>query len=573
MKAFNDNLKENKIRSNRKQNIQSILTLIGSLVFALLMALGCKGFFGAEEELILDKEDGIYYSGKYDEALKEYEKKQKREKWPIWIIKEAEIYSLKEERAQSNSLLDKAYRDRNKLEKDKGIDKYKEEDKVLGNYITFTYLMNGDAEKARQYGEDFLMKEQNNNPLRETMTVVYLAQNNKDKAKEMVNGYKADDSFELAKKADLNMIVNNYEEGYKNLQESYNLNKNDIKILDVIENNVYGNREGAIEYLEELYKENSSNTITKLALAKTYSIEEKNLNKSLEILDTLSDEEKDSLLYNCIQLEINKKQVKDCTEIIDKIITKYEDTYGANYIAGMYYLENKDYKKASDYAIKSSFINKEYSNIYGLLLSNLMQNEGDENITKAYLRRGLYYSPSNCLIIENMANFYEKVEQKIDLAYDYYRLVSYVDAGRIENYYHMASIDIIKNELDKAIDSLETAVKINKSNDKYFATLGYLYFKEGDIDKGIENTRKAYEINERNIEALNNAAIYYAVYEDNIERAYKNIATANELVSESDDFIKKEIVDKNYNKFKIGYEQFEDDRYRKIDSSQVELIY
>ncbi len=573
MKAFNSNFKENKVGDKSKENIQSILVLIGSLIFALVMAIGCRVLFGAEEELILDKEDEIYYSGKYDDALKEYQKKQEGEKWPIWIIKEAEIYSLKEERAQSNALLDKAYRDRSKLEKDKGLDKYKEEDKVLGNYITFTYLMNGDAEKARQYGEDFLMREQNNNSLRETMTVVYLAQNNKNKAKEMVNGYEADDSFELAKKADLNMIVNNYEEGYENLQKAYELNKNDIKILDVIENNVSGNREDAIEYLENLYKNDSSNTMIKLALAKAYSVEEKNLNRSLEILNTLSNEERDSLLYDCIQLEINKKQIKDCTEIIENIITKYEDTYGANYIAGMYYLENKEYKKANDYAIKSSFINKEYSNIYGLLLSNLMQNEEDSNIANAYLRKGLYYSPSNCLIIENVANFYDKVEQKIDLAYYYYRLVSYVDPGRTQNYYHMTNINIIKDELNKAIDNLEKAVKIDKSNDKYFATLGYLYFKEEDIEKGIENTRKAYEINERNIEALNNAAIYYAVCEDDIERAYKNIVSSNELISESNDFIKKEIVDKNYNKLKIGYEQFEDDRYRKIDSSQVELIY
>lgn len=573
MKAFNSNFEENKVGDKSKENIQSILVLMGSLIFALVMAIGCRVLFGAEEELILDKEDEIYYSGKYDDALKEYQKKQKGEKWPIWTIKEAEIYSLKEERAQSNALIDKAYRDRSKLEKDKGLDKYKEEDKVLGNYITFTYLMNGDAEKARQYGEDFLMREQNNNSLRETMTVVYLAQNNKNKAKEMVNGYEADDSFELAKKADLNMIVNNYEEGYENLQKAYELNKNDIKILDVIENNVSGNREDAIKYLEDLYKNDSSNTIIKLALAKAYSVEEKNLNRSLEILNTLSNEERDSLLYDCIQLEINKKQIKDCTEIIENIITKYEDTYGANYIAGMYYLENKEYEKANDYAIKSSFINKEYSNIYGLLLSNLMQNEEDTNITNVYLRKGLYYSPSNCLIIENVANFYDKVEQKIDLAYDYYRLVSYVDPGRTQNYYHMTNINIIKDELNKAIDNLEEAVKIDKSNDKYFATLGYLYFKEEAIEKGIENTRKAYEINERNIEVLNNAAIYYAVYEDDIERAYKNIVSANELISESNDFIKKEIVDKNYNKLKIGYEQFEDDRYRKIDSSQVELIY
>lgn len=103
-----------------------------------------------------------FYNDKYDAAIEEYNKYQEQEKdeWPIWNLKIAEIYSVKGDFADSNELLTKVYLARNKIvdgKKQKNIDNFESKDRELTNYIVFTSFMNGDYDKALQYGELFLM--------------------------------------------------------------------------------------------------------------------------------------------------------------------------------------------------------------------------------------------------------------------------------------------------------------------------------------------------------------------------------------------------------------------------------
>ena len=147
--------------------IESIITISYTMIFALAVVLTSKLLVGEKIELMPNEVESSYYLGNYDDALEEYSKKESDKKWPIWTVKIAEIYSLKGEKALSNSLLEKAYRQRCELIKKKGQAKYEEEDRKLGNYITFNYLMNGEYEKAEQYGEDFLKTDSDNEKLKE----------------------------------------------------------------------------------------------------------------------------------------------------------------------------------------------------------------------------------------------------------------------------------------------------------------------------------------------------------------------------------------------------------------------
>ena len=93
------------------------------------------------------------------------------------------------------------------------------------------------------------------------------------------------------------------------------------------------------------------------------------------------------------------------------------------------------------------------------------------------------------------------------------------------------------------------------------------------MDKAIENLKKAYNIDKNNVKVLNNAAIYYAIHVEDIGRAYENIKSAEELKGGLEELLIESSVKSNYDTIKSANEQLEDGNYKKIDISQVEILY
>ena len=92
-------------------------------------------------------------------------------------------------------------------------------------------------------------------------------------------------------------------------------------------------------------------------------------------------------------------------------------------------------------------------------------------------------------------------------------------------------------------------------------------------EEGIELTRKAYSMDEKDSIALNNAGWYYLMVENDIARGYDNIKGAYDDISASlDEETKKEIID-NYNNVKKVYEEFLSDDSQEFDLSGINLIY
>ena len=80
---------------------------------------------------------------------------QKKETWPIWTVKTAEIYSIQGNLTKSNNLLKEAIIKRDKIMLEDG-EKYLEQDKELINKVIFTFYMNNNLEQAERLGEYYL---------------------------------------------------------------------------------------------------------------------------------------------------------------------------------------------------------------------------------------------------------------------------------------------------------------------------------------------------------------------------------------------------------------------------------
>ena len=554
--------------------IESIITISYTMIFALAVVLTSKLLVGEKIELMPNEVESSYYLGNYDDALEEYSKKESDKKWPIWTVKRAEIYSLKGEKALSNSLLEKAYRQRCELIKKKGQAKYEEEDRKLGNYITFTYLMNGEYEKAEQYGEDFLKTDSDNEKLKETMISVYLAKGEKEKAENILEDINLDDTaYDISIFANLNLIVDNNDEIYELIKKSFEKDNNDIRLLDVIDQVTECKEEDTISQFENHYNEDKNSDMNKIFISRVYSADENKLEEASNIIDSVSDENRDCLLVHAIKIDINKKLNKDYKDNIEYLKEEFEDNYGANYIIAEDYLKDENFEKTIEYGMKCLKLNGEYSKVYGELFNNMLIKQNNIEAIPSYLRRSMYYEPFNYNIIENTAKFYDESKQDIETAYDYYKLASKIEEKRANNYYNMAVINIKKEDDKSAIENLEHLVSVDNSNDEYYNLLGAYYLKHNNMDKAIENLKKAYNINKNNIKVLNNAAIYYAIHVEDIGRAYENIKAAEELKGGLEELLIKSSIKSNYDTIKSANEQLEDGNYKKIDISQVEILY
>ena len=138
------------------------------MLFSFLVIAMCKSALGDATVITSITEnpaEDYFYKKEYDKAIKEYNKLQEEEEWPLNLVKEAEVYSVKGEYKISNRLLNEASQKRNKLIDEQGRLKYEDLDGELGNYIAFTALMNGDYKKALEYCEVFLKDNKDNKEL------------------------------------------------------------------------------------------------------------------------------------------------------------------------------------------------------------------------------------------------------------------------------------------------------------------------------------------------------------------------------------------------------------------------
>ena len=85
---------------------------------------------------------------------------------------------------------------------------------------------------------------------------------------------------------------------------------------------------------------------------------------------------------------------EESDNIIKSIIDKKEKTYVDYNIEGQYYFDNKEYDKAIEACKQSIIQNKDYSDNYGFLMTDIMIKKKQVEMAEPYFRTALGKNPS-----------------------------------------------------------------------------------------------------------------------------------------------------------------------------------
>ena len=573
-KIFNKIVCKWRIISDKYKELASVLTIVGVMLFAVVFIFLCKGESSDNQanevvDIAQNKAESYYYLREYDKAIQEYKDLQKQEEWPIYKVKIAEIESVRGQTELSNSMLEEIVSIRNSLILNEGKEKYADKDAELGNYVAFTALMNGDYKKALEYGEFFISEDPDDKALQRTMFTIYMVNNLKEEAKGIVNNYPYDNesSYDLALYAKMNMLLDDWDKGLELLKEAWYLNKDEIKVFDVIAQiNAY-NSNDIISKIMELHEKNPDEVCYKIWLIKCYSMLEATTPQAVELLNEIENEDVGETVFKTIIAKIKQHEGDDTEteKIIKEIISNKNETYIGYHTAAWYYLEKGDGKKALDYCKRSILENKDYPDNYGSLIPDIMAMLKKSEVAEPYFRTALYKEPFNYNIMLKVADYYQNTESNSDEAYSYFSLASLVKPNDANIYYNMALINI-NNDVNKAIELLKKCIELDETSTKYHRTLGTIYINEGKTEEGIKEIRAAYAVDKSDILTLNNAGVYYISMDTNIDRGMINLKAAYDGMNETTDIDTRNVITDNYNKAKDIYEA-----YHKYDGSKITI--
>ena len=544
----NDSLNIGK-KSNKKIYVEPIITISLSLLFAFIVLMSIQSIMGTKTTTITNnKAEEYYYDGNYDEAINEYMTMQKDDEWPIWTARAAGIYSIQGDITKSNSLLKEAIVKRDKLMLEGG-DEYLEQDKELINEVVFTFYMNNELEQAESLGEYYLEAYSTYKPLLKTMFAVYLANDQKDLAKGIVESYPVDkdSAYDLATLAKMQIIINDYDNGLENLRLSYEMDKNEIKIYDVIMEACQFDKEKLLKEITKLSEENPKVEAYKTWIDVINSFDESNIEFSENVI-------------NEIKSNINTEELE-------------EDSYVDLYIKALDSYSKGQYDKAKEFANKVIVANNQYENTYGVLMPNILISTESSDKIEGYIRTAIFNEPYNYNLLVNIARLYENKLANLDEAKYYYDYALALNKNNGKLYYDLALLNLDMENVDEAILALNKAISIDEDNGDYYRALGTIYYNEKEYDKAIESIRKAYSLNEKDVLALNNAACYYITVDKDVWRAYSNIESAYNDMPSSLDSASKELITNNYNAIKKVYDKYVNDENITVDVQGLKLSY
>lgn len=568
---------------NEKNPYIEPVVMIGiPCLFVLAMILGIKNFTTVEEiNITKNSAEYLYYENKYDESIEEYNKMQKEENWPIWTVKSADIYSIKGDIKKSSSLLKEAIIKRDRIIKEEGFYKYKDKDIELINSMLFTFIMNKEYDEAISLGEQYISEYGRNKEILKTLFSAYISNNHIYKAEMLTEEYPIDEksAYDVCVLANMNMLINRWDKGLELLKDAWYLDKNELKIYDVIEDMSSFNSEKLIESIQAKIENNTNEDAYKMLLAKAYSVSKETANDAEELMKDLDDNNVDGIASDFINYEIcksrnNNSEAEEYLEAAERKAEKEKkDSYVTYYISAVKAFNNEKYEEAFNLAKKSIIANQEYINNYESLIPDILLAKGNIKPTEAYFRTAMKKEPYNYETIIKIANYYSNYESNNEKARNYYELALNIKKDDSELYFKLAKLDIVDEKWEDASNNLKEAIKLDEDNPEYYRTLGAVYLKSSKNEEGIELTRKAYSMNEKDILALNNAGWYYLMVENDIARGYENIKAAYEEIPASMDESTKNSLIENYNKSKEVYDKFLKDSSQEFKITGLKLFY
>ena len=446
--------------------------------------------------------------------------------------------------------------------------------------MLFTFVANGEYDEVISFGEKYISDYGSNRDTLNILFQAYLVKGYTYKAEELIDEYPLDDksAYDTAVVANMNIMLDRWDKGLELLKSAMEIDKNELKIYDVINNIYVYDSEKLTKRLEEKVNATEDNAY-KTLLAKTYAISKNTSEKAVELTKELEEEGIVNIGVDLVNFEAynnigEKSEAADyINEAAKKAKTWNKESYTTYYLLSLKSEYNNKLEEALSYAKKAALADPKYSSTYGSLLPRLQIGMGKFEPIEIYYRTALQKDPFNYKLIMSIADYYTNYQSNSDKGMKYYELLLKIKKEDSSLYKKIFDFKIKNEKYDEAIPYLEEAIKLDENNSDYYRILGTIYLNNENFDEGIELIRKAYSMNEKDSIALNNAGWYYMNIENDIARGFDNIKSAYEDMSVSlDESIKEKLIS-NYNKAKKLYDEFLEDETKEFDTASIDLIF
>ena len=153
------------------------------------------------------------------------------------------------------------------------------------------FVANGEYDEVISFGEKYISDYGSNRDTLNILFQAYLVKGYTYKAEELIDEYPLDDksAYDTAVVANMNIMLDRWDKGLELLKSAMEIDKNELKIYDVINNIYVYDSEKLTKRLEEKVNATEDNAY-KTLLAKTYAISKNTPQKAVELTKELEEE-------------------------------------------------------------------------------------------------------------------------------------------------------------------------------------------------------------------------------------------------------------------------------------------
>ncbi|MCM1990304.1 tetratricopeptide repeat protein [Oceanirhabdus seepicola] len=502
----------------------------------------------------------------------------------------------------------------------------------VANEIVLTYFFNGEYYRSLEVGEKLLDRYEDDIQLHKTMIMVYLYNGVNEKAIDLINKlgisvkynlsllnpvreYKTlsptEKSQKLAELAEMYYLIGKEEKAIVTLEQAWKYDYDNYKVYDVLSRMATDNRENTLKNISrrqvdvQTEQENNKGLVYnenmyKMWLAKIYSLSSKSSEDAIYLISKLEEKYEDSINLKRIKattLLLNGETEKAMEEL-DKLVKGNENDFTTHYTASIMHYLTGNYDKALDEAEKTLELNKDYEDVYGVLLPKIYTELGQVEDVEKYFKKSIEKNPISVSNIIFMGSYYDKSGENEKALY-YYDLAKAISPENFEVRYKIASTyismaeklsydiynkdDVTDREREMVTEYYSSALKsvyksIELTEDepiaKYYRMASILHMKLGDSEKAYKYIKQAYYLDEDDILTLNNAGVFHILMnddtfeedenDDRIQKGVYNLMKAYKGINDDYDEEVIEVITKNY---KIGEEFAE--KFKNADDNEV----
>lgn len=355
--------------------------------------------------------------------------------------------------------------------------------------------------------------------------------------------------------AKLSILFNRVDNAVKAMEKALNKDINNINVLSVIDMTSVYNIVEFNRILNELIQENQSNEVLRLIRARANYKDLSRTKENIEDVFEVIKKYPNSNLPKIVKLDIltTSSRLDEASIIANQLNEIKDKTFDIYYALAKYSLDIDNYNDALNYVKQSISLNKDFGENYFVLLEMLLDQNKSLNVNYFYSKMKLL-DPINQNVdrrfVKKYAENFNDIEKAIDILETSTKLSIYESDLR----YKLGKIYIDQRKDNEAKEEFYAAINLNQKP-IYFRALGVLLIRMGETEEGINNIRKAYNLDSKDILNLNNAAAYYANVEKDVPRAFSNIKAAYENLNDTYTEYEAFIIRENYFKLESIYDE------------------